>query len=264
MQIKEPPVQLCTSCHEHDKIKEAVMNSNVKHSVAITGNACLNCHTAHGGDLAKLMRAQQVNVCMKCHNEPIDPGSGRRKVAAVSEVLDPKLVKHGPAADGSCGGCHDVHGGNVTRLLKKDFPEVFYQGFELKKYDLCFSCHDKQLVLTQKTTGLTNFRNGEENLHFLHVNKADKGRSCRACHSVHASPNPLHIRDSVPFGSWNMPINYKRMTDGGSCSPGCHKPYSYDRKSPVIYDPAEKAPAPQPGNSPTSQPAVSIDPTGGK
>jgi predicted CXXCH cytochrome family protein len=259
MQIRQPPLQLCTSCHEHDKIKQAAMNSKHQHDVVTKDNACLNCHTAHGGDLAKLMKAEQVKVCLKCHADPIDRGKGVKPVASVKEVLDPKLYKHGPAADGTCGGCHAVHGSDVSRLLKKDYPEVFYQGFALDKYDLCFGCHDKQLVLSEKTTGLTNFRNGDTNLHFLHVNKSDRGRSCRACHAVHASANPMHIRDSVPYGSWNMPINYKRGEDGGTCTPGCHKSFTYDRKTPVNYEePAPVSPTTSPAQpaAPATQPAL--------
>jgi len=253
MQIKQSPLQLCTSCHEHDKIKAAAMDSTHKHSVVTNDAACLNCHTAHGGDLAKLMRTDQIKVCMKCHDQKIDRGKDVKAVAAVSELLDPKMIKHGPAADGNCGGCHNVHGSNVSRLLKKEYPEVFYQGFALDKYDLCFTCHDKQLVVTEKTTGLTNFRNGEVNLHYLHVNKSDKGRSCRACHTVHASSNSSQIRDSVPYGKWQMPLNFKKAETGGSCSPGCHKPLEYDRVKAVDYD------APAPTKTTTTQPVVAAD-----
>jgi hypothetical protein len=67
------------------------------------------------------------------------------------------------------------------------------------------------------------------------VNKEDRGRSCRACHATHASAHPLHVRDSVPYGKWEMPINFKQTSTGGSCSPGCHKEQSYDRDHPVQY-----------------------------
>jgi hypothetical protein len=91
----------------------------------------------------------------------------------------------------------------------------------VKKYDLCFTCHDKQLVLTAKTTGLTNFRDGETNLHFVHVNREDKGRSCRSCHDVHGSDLPKHIASEVPFegSGWSMPIGYEPKSDGGRCAP---------------------------------------------
>jgi hypothetical protein len=130
--------------------------------------------------------------------------------------------------------------------IKSVFFPIDPFGFALEKYDLCFTCHEKQLVTTEKTTGLTKFRNGTTNLHFVHVNKSDKGRSCRACHTTHASANAHQIRDSVPFGSWQMPINYKAVESGGSCSPGCHKAYSYDRVKAVDYRPLDALPATRP------------------
>jgi len=60
---------------------------------------------------------------------------------------------------------------------------------DIKKYDLCFQCHEKELVLSEKTASLTNFRDGDENLHFIHVNRESKGRSCKSCHNVHGSTN---------------------------------------------------------------------------
>jgi predicted CXXCH cytochrome family protein len=257
MQTPQPPAQLCTSCHEHDKIKTAAMESAHKHSVVSADNACLNCHTAHGGDLAHLMRAEPMKVCMKCHEQPQKTSDGRT-VLAVAEVLDPKLNKHGPLRDGNCQGCHEPHGSNVVKLLAKPYPEQFYSPFALDKYALCFDCHDKQLVTLKNTTGLTGFRNGDLNLHYLHVNKSDRGRTCRACHDTHAGPHELHVRDSVPYGNWQMPINFRRTETGGGCAPGCHKPYSYDRKSPVPYEPAppSNTPAPSWPATPTTAPAA--------
>ena len=251
MQIKKAPFELCTGCHQHDPIRKAATESKYKHSIVSTGKACTNCHTAHGGSLAKLLKDEPLKLCMKCHDQKQLAPDGRT-VASVSEILDPKLYRHGPARDGNCGGCHNVHGSDVTRLLSKPYPEAFYQPFSVEKYDLCFSCHDKQLVLLPKTEGLTGFRNGERNLHFVHVNKADKGRSCRACHEPHASKLPVHLRESVPYGQWELPINFAKTTTGGSCAPGCHKPLAYDRNH-AIEKPAETADAAVP---PTSQPAT--------
>jgi predicted CXXCH cytochrome family protein len=168
------------------------------------------------------------------------------------------MFKHGPIADGNCAGCHQPHGSDNTRLLQKSYPESFYKGFNTKDYDLCFSCHDKQLATLEQTANLTNFRNGERNLHFVHVNKSDRGRSCRACHEVHASAQPLHIRESVPYGSWKMPINYKRTESGGSCAPGCHKQFGYDRVNPVSND-TDANPGGTPTTpAPTTAPASAI------
>ena len=239
MQLKAEPLQLCQSCHE--PVKTQLASAPVKHSAAVTGDACLNCHTSHGGSLAKLMKAEPAKACLTCHDKEIKippPGGGAgarpvRVVAAMKQVLDPQQYKHGPLKDGDCSGCHQPHGGEVSRLLARPYTEKFYQSFDVKEYALCFSCHDQQLVLAEKTGGLTKFRNGEQNLHYLHVNKDEKGRSCRACHSTHTSSRPLHLRESVPFGKWDMPVNFTQTQTGGSCKAGCHEPMAYDRMRPV-------------------------------
>ena len=68
--------------------------------------------------------------------------------------------------------------------LRRPFPERFYASFDIASYGLCFECHEEALVTEERTTELTNFRNGDLNLHFRHVNQ-EKGRTCRACHDVH-------------------------------------------------------------------------------
>jgi predicted CXXCH cytochrome family protein len=231
MMVKQEPAKLCGSCH--DKERQAALNATHKHSVVTSEDGCLRCHTSHGSTLADLMKQEPAELCLSCHDKKITADGGR-VVAAVAEVKDPKLVKHGPIRDGNCSGCHNTHGSEVAKLLAKPYPEPFYQAFAAEKYELCFTCHDKQLVQLEQTTGLTGFRNGEQNLHYLHVNK-EKGRNCRACHAAHASPNELHVRDSVPYGKWAMPIKFTKTETGGSCAPGCHKPYDYDRDAPVNY-----------------------------
>ncbi|MBT9536511.1 MAG: cytochrome C, partial [Nitrospirae bacterium] len=72
-----------------------------------------------------------------------------------------------------------------------------------------------------------------KNLHFVHVNKTIKGRTCRACHDVHATNNPKHIRDAVPFGAWGLPVGFQKASNGGSCQPGCHQKFEYNRIKPV-------------------------------
>jgi len=237
-QLKEEPQQLCLSCH--DKIKTQIASATVKHSPVEKGDACLNCHTPHGTNLSKLMKAEPIVTCLGCHKDPIDAGGGRT-VAAMNALMDPNQNKHGPIREGDCAGCHISHGSPNDHLLKKPYSSAFYQSFSEEKYDLCFSCHDKQLVQLQNTTSLTGFRNGDRNLHFLHVNKEEKGRNCRACHSTHTSSQPLHIRESVPFGSWELPIGFRKTETGGACASACHKEYRYDRITPAI-NPVDKKP----------------------
>jgi predicted CXXCH cytochrome family protein len=250
MQVKSEPVALCTGCH--DKVKSAAMDSKFKHSIVTADQGCMNCHTAHGGPLASLMKAQPVDVCIKCHNTDQKTPDGR-VVKGVPEVTNAKLIKHGPVKDGNCSGCHNVHGSDVTRLLSKNYPESFYAKFDPENFALCFSCHDPKLVQTKEAQGLTGFRNGTQNLHFVHVDK-EKGRTCRACHETHASANPVHLRNSVPYGQWELPVNFKKTDTGGSCLPGCHKEFGYDRTTPINYSTDATAP-PRTAAPATPQPA---------
>ena len=254
-QTTQPAVQLCTACHQD--VKKATTTAKYKHSIVTQGDACLNCHTAHGGDLARLMKNEPIKVCLACHDKKIEVIGGE-EVQSVADVLDPKMVKHGPIKDGGCGGCHAVHGGDFPRLVAKPYPDTFYEAFDVKKYALCFECHDKQLVMLKETRNLTNFRNGQENLHSLHVNKPRQGRSCRACHSTHASKNPLHIRETVPYGNWQLPVSYTPTANGGKCAAGCHQELAYDRINPVVYKTGEEGPATKPAEG--AQPAATTQP----
>jgi hypothetical protein len=40
------------------------------------------------------------------------------------------------------------------------------------------------------------------------------------------------MADKVLFGKWPLPLRSIKTDTGGSCSPGCHKKYNYDRKTP--------------------------------
>ena len=67
------------------------------------------------------------------------------------------------------------------------------------------------------------------------MNKERRGRTCRACHQTHASNLPKHIRESVSYGMWDLPVGFTKTQTGGSCSPGCHLPKDYDRENAVDY-----------------------------
>jgi predicted CXXCH cytochrome family protein len=242
-EIIKPVPDLCITCHQ--KIQERAVNAKYKHSVVMSDSSCQTCHTPHGSDIPKLMNDLPAVICMKCHKDPI-PRDGKPTVAAVSEVLDPNTHKHGSIKDGQCSGCHDVHGGDRPELLVKVYNKTFYQRFSPENYALCFTCHDPKLVTEEQTSTATAFRNGTRNLHFVHANSGDRDKSCSVCHSAHASLNPRILRDNVTFGTWQMPIRYRKTDTGGNCYPGCHATWAYDREHPV----------PRPTTSPTSQPAL--------
>lgn len=227
--IADPNQELCFLCHP-DK-QEQVKNAAVKHGGLATKRKCLACHEVHYSDNAKQLKMAPMKLCLSCHSEEYDRGGDH--LANMAEVLENNKSKHGPILEGDCSGCHDPHGSDNFRILRANFPPVFYSGYDPKNYELCFMCHEKDLASEEWTTTMTGFRNGKQNLHYVHVHKTVKGRTCRACHDAHATNNPRHIRDSVPFGNWSLPVGYTKTETGGQCSPGCHQTFRYDREKPV-------------------------------
>ncbi len=220
---------LCFTCHT-DK-KDWVEKARVKHGGLETDKKCLACHDPHVSDYPKQLVREPMDTCFMCHNKELDTPNG--KIMDMKTYLAEKKDHHGPIEQKDCSACHNTHGSNNFRILRRYFPPVFYAGFDLRNYDLCFGCHEKTLVLEPKTTTLTGFRNGDQNLHYVHVNKKVKGRTCRACHDAHATNNPKHIRDAVPFGAWGLPVGFQKNPDGGTCLPGCHQKFTYNRNSAV-------------------------------
>jgi hypothetical protein len=96
-------------------------------------------------------------------------------------------------------------------------------------YYNCFSCHVKKAFETEQTTEVTGFRAGDRNLHWLYVSNKEKGRTCRACHELHGGDLPKQIAATVPFGDWQLPTRWQQQPTGGTCAPGCHRPFTYSR-----------------------------------
>jgi predicted CXXCH cytochrome family protein len=229
-QVRGPIQELCLSCHEHEKIARLIGSSSHVHGAVTAGDSCVSCHTGHGGPMPKLLAQPLMSLCLSCHDRVIEvPGDGRLTDMAV--LLKNNPDQHGPVRRADCSACHDPHASSNFRLLVKEYPDVFYAPFDLKNYDLCFSCHAKELVTVEKGPGVTGFSDGQRNLHFVHVHKEKKGRTCRACHEVHASRQPFHIREKVPFGEggWEIEIRFEKLPDGGRCVSGCHEERSYHR-----------------------------------
>ncbi len=227
-QLKAAPRALCSSCHQQQEL--IATSATHRHSPVLNDRACLNCHTPHGGERAGLMPENTAALCLNCHKDPIMGPGGKIKVGGVPELAVKAFIPHGPVAEGDCAACHDVHGGDQAKLLTATYAKPFYQKFDVQAYALCFKCHSEKLAQSQTTDTDTGFRDGTRSLHYLHVAKDAVGRSCRACHSVHASKTSCQIAESVRFGEWQIPLNYTKTDDGGSCSPGCHKTATYDRE----------------------------------
>jgi predicted CXXCH cytochrome family protein len=239
---KEPP-ELCLSCHE--KVT-ATVAGHTAHGALAGKDSCLHCHTtAHTSETEKFVPEPVATACYKCHDEELTTPSGK-KIANVKAEIDAAKFKHGPVAKGECRGCHLSHSSPYRKLLSKKFTDKMYAEFAEPSFALCFSCHDKRVV-TDERTALTSFRDGDRNLHHLHVNRK-KGRTCGVCHEAHGSSQEGLIRESVPFGpgGWKLPIRFKKTPKGGTCASGCHQPLSYDNTKPPVDRKAHLLPAPTP------------------
>ncbi len=230
--LRHDPKDTCMQCHQN--LVEEMKEFQYHHNAVSMSDQCLNCHDPHASPTDQLLKDFSMDICLECHDRKIT--TANMVIPDIKEQLTTNSNLHGPLREKNCLPCHNVHGSNTFRLLALDFPENFYAPFEVERYELCFHCHEKNLVLEPKTTALTDFRNGDLNLHFLHVNKKERGRSCRACHAEHASNNPVHIRDAVPYGNWILRIVYTETENGGRCFTGCHAERTYDRVTPVQYD----------------------------
>jgi len=236
--LTEEPADLCMECH--GDIAEEVRTATTKHAAVTTERGCLNCHSPHASQNKALLRERSMQLCFECHDKEIKLDDGR-VIQNMKALIENGTSLHGAIAENSCVGCHEIHGGGHERLLKAEYPSDVYYPFSESAYSLCFSCHDRDMVLLERSDTVTGFRNGDENLHYVHVNQGEKGRTCRVCHDAHASDRKNHIRDAVTFGpaEWSLPIGYAALETGGRCDSGCHKPLEYNRFEPIEY-PEEK------------------------
>jgi predicted CXXCH cytochrome family protein len=203
---------LCFTCHQ--TIKKRLASSKSIHGPMKTERGCSTCHASHASDAEKLLPKTGKEFCLDCHK---------------GLIKKDQTVLHGPIKDGKCTPCHDPHASPEEKLLVKKFSSDFYVTYSEAEYQLCFGCHNRDLLRNPATTYATGFRDGNRNLHFIHVNRKDRGKNCTTCHRVHAGENRKLIIDKVPFGEWKLPIKFVQTETGGSCAPGCHKPYRYDR-----------------------------------
>ncbi|WP_456377902.1 cytochrome c3 family protein [Lutibacter sp.] len=221
--IFEQSPDLCFSCHnEFEELKETSMSV---HQPSFDGKSCLICHTPHASSQKRLLVENSKQLCLNCHNKTIEYDN--REIANISKQLDETSHIH-KALKKRCTSCHNPHFSNKNKqLLKETYPLGNYaKGIE-ENYSLCFNCHDTDMLNLETTTTATEFRDGDVNLHYLHLNK-EKGRTCTNCHDAHSANNNKLIAKTRKFGRWNMPLEFTENESGGTCT-GCHKALTYSR-----------------------------------
>ena len=214
------------------------------HATGVDAKLCDKCHAIikEGKHEFREIPEDVRPLCAQCHGEalptPRDITGTPPKV--ISE--DQGINLHKPFSEGKCNECHDAHESDYYNHLKLQYTEKFYVPFSPEQYSLCYKCHEElnETLTEPRTLTATQFRNGNLNLHFRHVNK-EKGRTCRACHLHHGSEGPMLIRETFPFGTRTLTIKYEKTDTGGTCGPTCHTKARYDRYEP-IYNPIKITP----------------------
>ncbi len=267
--LTRPATKLCFDCHD-----DPAAGGKKKVHTVVADSGCLDCHNPHSSADKNLLTKPAAKLCFDCHDDPA--AGGKKKVHTVvadSGCLDchnphssanPNLtvkpgaklcaechdvpgpdqpVKH-TALDDGCSGCHDPHSSvNPNLLLKTYRNEKTVKVYVAKDYDLCFDCHDQTLVTAEggEISSATGFRNGETNLHNVHVIgsmeknkygmiKRGKPHACGICHSPHATDQDFVLIRQYDCGEvFCFTLNYTRENDGGFCRVGCHKPLAYSR-----------------------------------
>lgn len=215
---------LCYSCHSD--LSDTVKNSSVVHGAIKEQKTCLNCHSPHSSSEKKVLIAEEQALCLSCHDKTIAVGT--RTIPNMKKMIEKSKYIHPAIENNGCAVCHSPHASGNTFLLKDKFPIGNYAVGKKESFALCFTCHEPEMIETPVTKDATGFRDGDRNLHYLHVVK-EKGRSCSNCHSLHASNNLYLITDQTKFGNWDMPIRFKRIEKGGTCAPGCHSEKTYKK-----------------------------------
>ena len=218
--VASPVVLACVECHEDPR--EAAGHV---HGPAAAGE-CTACHDPHRSEEASLLRLASPDLCWSCHGTVQDRPDIETPVRNVRREIAEAATVHG-AIEGGCDACHPAHSSARASLFIDSFPDGPYAAGHTGSYELCFACHDEEIL--EEDPGATEFRDGEQNLHFVHVAQP-KSRSCALCHSPHGGGDHL-LRDSVRFGSWNMPLVFEATTEGGNCVAACHEPRAYWRPS---------------------------------
>ena len=249
MGLKKQGAGLCLSCHEHFKSQAVVMSK--RHPKLLENNGCRRCHSPHFSARKYQLTKSPQKLCLGCHSKPFKDRAGRELRDVKAQIAEATEV-HGPLVTQDCGKCHQPHGNDRFSFLRRSYPGTFYSVYTPQTYALCFGCHDSELAADKHTPMATNFRNGSRNLHYIHVNKPGKGRTCRACHANHGTNNSHMLADSISFGTWKIPVGFKATTNGGTCVTGCHRQMGYDRQVALELTPT---------TGPASMPAV---PAGGK
>ena len=210
----------CLDCHVME-----IENKVSGHDPAEKGT-CISCHDPHQSDYPRMIKTTLNDLCLGCHDRVISPNG--TEINNIKQTLAEGNTIHDPISTGDCIICHLPHSSDYPRLLIGQYPLQQYTEAKVENFDICFMCHDSEMITADSTEYATNFRNGKLNLHYLHIN-GPRGRNCNLCHNAHGAPGKYLIEKTVKYGNWDMPMEAVFNENGGSCATGCHKKLEYSR-----------------------------------
>jgi predicted CXXCH cytochrome family protein len=165
----------------------------------------------HASENEALLTRPGNDLCLACHPD-------------IARIISRAKSHHRPVTNGRCWECHTPHASNYVPYLRAYYPRELYVPYQDGHFALCFTCHDKNAFLYERTSEATGFRNRDQNLHYFHVNRPDKGRVCKSCHGVHGADQAHLIESrSADFGKWQVPIYFTATETGGACARGVAK-----------------------------------------
>jgi predicted CXXCH cytochrome family protein len=131
--LREPPGDLCYTCHE--ELKARVDAAQFKHQ-PVEDSACLNCHLPHTSRYVNRLLAEspigryspydaaRYALCFSCHEEEIaeerytETFTDFRNGALNLHYLHVNKEVHGR----TCLTCHDQHVSNRPKLIRDEAP----------------------------------------------------------------------------------------------------------------------------------------------
>ncbi len=116
LRVKKAGYELCRGCH--NTMMNQMFDKNQQHWPLLGKEGCLSCHNPHASPQKKLLKANLITLCGKCHADTI-------------QRQGKSPTKHEPVATGICTSCHDPHSSNSQFFFK-----------ESTVIDQCATCHD--------------------------------------------------------------------------------------------------------------------------
>lgn len=133
-----------------------------------------------------------------------------------------------------CGSCHGSdfgsvrgpHGSSYRYILKRSYTASSASHMTTSD-ELCFTCHSYDVYGNRNAPdpirAYSRFNKpGADKGHAEHV--GEENIPCYACHASHGSPDQKHL---LVTGRSPGIMSYTETPTGGTCSPTCHSPQSY-------------------------------------